>query len=79
MSERIEPKFELMQAVQLRGRYCKESERKRGIITSQNFVTPPGPGWVYGIQWGGLENDESCMLEDDLEPATLILHEKGKQ
>lgn len=72
-SEKPAPKFELMQAVQMRGRYNGEAEARRGIITSQNFSPHPGPGWVYGIQWSGKNEDESAMLEDDLEPAALIL------
>lgn len=68
-----DPKFELMQAVQLRGRYGAEAEARRGLVTDMSFSEPPGPGWVYSIQWGDKPDEESCMMEDDIEPASLIL------
>lgn len=66
-----EPQFELLQAVQMRGRYEPSAEIKRGLIVDRQQATGPlFPGeWLYSIEWS--DGSSASMFGFDLEPATL--------
>lgn len=70
-----EPKFELLQSVQMRGRYEPRAEIRRGIVESREWCSGGElklSGWLYSVNWVG-EPETGAMLEFDLEPAKLLV------